>query len=267
MAHPDARFTGSVPEYYDRYLVPFLFERYADDLVSRVSALDGSRVLELACGTGILTGRLRESLPVSSTLTATDLNEAMIAYARRKLGEPREIEWAVADAAALAFADRSFDTVVCQFGFMFVPDKAAAFAEARRVLTPGGTLLTNVWCSMTENQYPQVIDETLERLFPDDPPRFIRVPYSFHDTPTIEQLARDAGFSDVAIERVAISGLAESAESVAIGFARGSPLNPALTDRGADVDAVMAALTESLAAAGGARPFVAPLAALVVTAR
>src|SRR5690242_17692411 len=98
-----------------------MFEPYARDLVARVP--DGSeRVLELACGTGIATKRLREMLQSSATLVATDLNEAMLDQARAALASA-DITWKQADAQALPFEDRSFDTVVCAFGFMFLPDK------------------------------------------------------------------------------------------------------------------------------------------------
>src|SRR5439155_12537094 len=138
----------------------------------RLPHREGLRVLELACGSGIVTRRLREALPESATLVATDLNEPMVAYARKAVGR-KGIEWRQADAQALPFADSSFDVVVCQFGFMFLPDKALGFREARRVLAPGGMLLGNVWRSLAENPLLQVIHVTLAELFPDDPPRFL----------------------------------------------------------------------------------------------
>jgi ubiquinone/menaquinone biosynthesis C-methylase UbiE len=138
-----AGFSGSVPQNYDRYLGPVLFEPYAADLVARVPATDGLRVLELACGTGILTRHLRAALPETATLVATDLNPPMVDYARDAVGAPG-IDWRQADMQELAFDDGSFDVVLCQFGFMFLPDTVRGFAEARRVLAPGGMLLANV---------------------------------------------------------------------------------------------------------------------------
>src|SRR4051812_2035128 len=121
-----AAFTGYVPEYYDRRMVPLLFAPYADELVARVPARDGLRVLELACGTGVVTRKLREALPPSASLVATDLNEAMTDYARSVV-PAAGIDWRVADMQALPFEDGSFDVVVCQYGFMFPPDKPQAF--------------------------------------------------------------------------------------------------------------------------------------------
>ena len=137
MTDANARFQGTIPDLYDRHLGPVIFRPYAEDLAQRLIVSDADRVLETACGTGILTKELRARLPRAARLVATDLNEPMIAYAGTKLADMDEIEWQTADAAALPFPPDSFDAVVCQFGVMFVPDKAAAFREARRVLACG----------------------------------------------------------------------------------------------------------------------------------
>ena len=143
MSDTAASFTESVPENYDRYMGPMLFEPYAEDLVERLKIREGMRVLEVACGTGIVTRRLRDALPPGATLIATDLSEPMLAFARQKFDGDRSIEWQQADALALPFADQSFDAVICQFGLMFVPEKLAALREIHRVLTPAGQLLLN----------------------------------------------------------------------------------------------------------------------------
>ena len=126
MADQNSSFVGSIPENYDRYLGPITLEPYAVDLVKRVTVGEGKTVLELACGTGILTRPLRDRLPKNVKLVATDLNPAMLVYAEKKLGPDAGIEWKQADMLALPFPDQSFDVVVCQFGLMFVPDKQQA---------------------------------------------------------------------------------------------------------------------------------------------
>ena len=145
---------------------------------------DGLRVLEIACGTGILTRRLREALPESASVVATDLNEPMVAYARDAVPAPG-IVWQQADAQALAFPDGSFDVAICQFGFMFLPDTVQGFREARRVLRADGVLLANVWQSLEANPEAGAIHATLAKLFPADPPRFLETPYGYHDTARI----------------------------------------------------------------------------------
>ena len=260
-----ARFSGSVPAFYDRYLGPVLFEPYAADLVSRLPAGDGLRVLEIACGTGIVTRRLREALPDSATVVATDLNEPMTAYARGAVPVPG-IVWQQADAQALAFDDGSFDVVVCQFGFMFLPDKVQGFREARRVLASDGLLLANVWHSLEANPAPGAIHATLAKLFPADPPRFLETPYGYHDAKQIRADLTEAGWTDVHLEDVRLQGLSPSAADFAAGFTRGTPLAHELAERGADADAVTHALTEVLIPVGGERPFKPAHAATVISA-
>ena len=265
MSNSAAEFSGSVPGFYDRYLGPVLFEPYAVDLVSRLPTGDRLRVLEIACGTGIVTRRLRESLADSATLVATDLNEAMVAYARDAVPAPG-IVWQQADAQALVFDDGSFDVVVCQFGFMFLPDKVQGFREARRVLASGGLLLANIWHSMEANPVAGAIHATVARLFPADPPRFMETPYGYHDTDRIRADMAHAGWEDVQLETVRVQSVGPSAAAFAAGFALGSPLTHELAERGADPDAVVRELTEALVPVGGERPFKPALAATVISA-
>jgi ubiquinone/menaquinone biosynthesis C-methylase UbiE len=260
-----AEFSGSVPAFYDRYLGPVLFEPYAADLVSRLPAGDGLRVLEIACGTGILTRRLREALPDSAIVVATDLHEPMTAYARAAVPAPGII-WEQADAQALAFHDGSFDVVVCQFGFMFLPDKVQGFREARRVLGPDGVLLANVWHSMEANPAVGAVHATLAKLFPADPPRFVETPYGYHDTERIRADLVEAGWKDVQLEDVCLQGLGPSAADFAAGFTLGTPLAHDLAERDANADTVTHALTDALIPVGGERPFKPALAATVISA-
>lgn len=261
----DAAFRGSIPEYYHRFLGGFYFEPYAADLARRLSVGPSASVLELACGTGIATRHVRAALPAGVQLVATDLNPPMIEYARGRLAG-WDVHWRTADAQALPFKDRVFDAVVCQFGWMFLPDKAAGIREARRVLREGGTFLASVWCSLDDNPVAAAAHRALEQLFPSDPPTFLRTPFGFHDARAIEGMAREAGFEDVAVERVELLGRSPSARHLATGMTRGSPLALALEERGADLDAVAEAIARALRDGDGAVPFAAPLAALVITA-
>ena len=120
-----------------------LFEPYARDLAGRLAGIAG-RVLETAAGTGIVTRALVQALPPDIAITATDLNQPMLDHAAQKLDAP-QVAWRQANALSLPFEDSGFEAVVCQFGVMFFPDKAAGFAEARRVLRPGGRFLMAVW--------------------------------------------------------------------------------------------------------------------------
>src|SRR2546427_502767 len=185
MSDTDKLFAGSIPELYDTYLVPLIFEPYAADLARRVAAVRPRRVLEIAAGTGVATRAMSLALPADVSLVATDLNQPMLDRAAA-VGTARPGSWRQADALQFAVVDASFDVVVCQFGVMFFPDKPKAFAEARRVLGTGGTLLFNVWDRIEENEFADRVTIALGGLFPGDPPRFMaRTPHGYHDLSTI----------------------------------------------------------------------------------
>src|SRR6185295_2198714 len=170
--------------------VPLIFEPYAEDLVNRLASRSLTRVLEIAAGTGVVTRALASVLPESVSIVATDLNPSMLEQAAA-LGTRRPVEWRPADAMRLPFGDGTFDAVVCQFGAMFFPEKAQAFSEARRVLTPGGVYIFSVWDRIEENEFADTVTIALESLFPEDPPRFLaRTPHGYHDRPTIERASR-----------------------------------------------------------------------------
>jgi ubiquinone/menaquinone biosynthesis C-methylase UbiE len=140
----DGVFEGSVPELYDQYLVPLIFESYANNLVRRLRPLAPSTVLEVAAGTGVVTRAMALGLPETTAITCGDLSQPMVDHAAR-VGTARPVTFQRADVMQLPFADNSFDAVVCQFGVMFFPDQTQAYEEIRRVLKPGGTFLFNTW--------------------------------------------------------------------------------------------------------------------------
>ena len=267
MAETHAQFTGSIPELYDRHLGPVIFEPYALDLARRVAARATGPVLETACGTGILTRQLRTQLPPSIHLTATDLNQPMIDYARAKLGESAQVAWQQADAAALPFPTASFAAVACQFGLMFVPDKPAAFREARRVLKDGGVFAFNVWDSLAHNPYARITHETIGKFFPNNPPTFFQVPFGFYDFDVLRNLLTAHGFDQIEIAQVQLEAHSSSAESLAVGFVKGSPVSNAIQERGGSFDDIVAAVAAALAHEGGDRPFRSTMQAVIVTAR
>ena len=212
-------------EVYDRYLVPLIFESYAVDLAARLAAQPVTRVLEVAAGTGVLTRRLAAVLPAGVAIVATDLNQPMLDVGAR-VGTMRPVEWRPADAMQLPFGDATFDAVVCQFGVMFFPDKAKAFAEARRVLRPGGTLLFNVWDRIEENEFADVVTTALTGVFPADPPRFLaRIPHGYWDRAAIAgDLAAGGFMGSPRFTTLAARSRAESADVPSIAYCQGTPL-------------------------------------------
>jgi SAM-dependent methyltransferase len=257
-----ASFSGSVPANYDRYLGPALFEPYAVDLVARIPAADGLSVLELACGTGRVTARLRAALPEAATLVATDLSEPMLEYARSATPD-RGIAWQQADAQALPFEDGSFDVVVCQFGLMFLPDKVQGLREARRVLVQGGVLIASVWDSVAAHRHARAIESALGELFPESPPTFLDVPHGYFDPERIRADFEAAGWAEPRIESVRVLAESPSSRDIAAGFVTGTPLAHELAERGADLDEVTDRITTAL---GDEAPYRFDIVALVVTA-
>jgi SAM-dependent methyltransferase len=266
MATTDTRFAGAIPRFYERYLVPLIFEPYAADLARRVAARRPQRVLETAAGTGVVTRQLSALLAEGAELVATDLNPPMLDEAAA-IGTRHPVRWQPADAMALAFDDASFDAVACQFGVMFFPDRVHAFAEARRVLRAGGVFVFNAWDAIEHNEFADVILQALAGVFPDDPPRFMaRVPHGYHDRARIAADLAAAGFTAApAIETIAARSRAASAEEVALAYCQGTPWRNEIEARAADrLDEATAAAAAAVAARFGSGPVDAKIQAHVV---
>jgi SAM-dependent methyltransferase len=259
----DVSWVDSMPEVYDRALGPVLFRPFAAHLASMAATMSAKRVLELAAGTGIATAELVRALP-DAEITATDLNAAMVSWAAARVDGAT---WLQADAQRLDFPDASFDVVVCQFGVMFFPDKPGAFAEAARVLAPGGTMLFTVWDAVETSPFPAALVASLAEVLPEDPPSFVvRIPHGYGDPERIASDVEAGGLRVESIDRVTLSGTATSARSVAEGFCLGTPLRFALQERGSLEDLTPAIADQMTARLGGGVVH-GDLVAFVVTAR
>lgn len=228
----DTKFAGSIPQLYERYLVPLIFEPYANDIAAQVAQLNPQSVLELAAGTGVVTRHLATQLPPNVSIVASDLNQPMIDEAAR-IGTSRPVEWRQADAMELPFAAQSFDVVVCQFGAMFFPDRGAAYAQARRVLRPGGHFAFNVWDRIEDNEMIFTVCAALDAMFPDNPPRFMhRGPHGYADKDLIAADLARGGFTRSDITVVPHRSRAPSARDPAVGYCQGSPLRMEIEAKG-----------------------------------
>lgn len=258
-------FAGDVPQVYDRYLVPLIFEAYARDLASRVPVSRHGTVLETACGTGVVTRHLRRTLPPSARLVATDFAEPMLGVARQELGEVRGLDFRTADGTDLPFSDGSFEAVVCQFGVMFYPDRGKGYREAARVLTPGGAFVFNVWDSLERNPLAGLVHDVVSQM-PDERLQFLQLPFGYYDVPMIVGELSAAGFADVDVSPQPGVSHAASARDVALAFVAGTPLAIPL----AECDALTETLAQVEAAVideYGDGPVSAPMQSIAITAK
>jgi ubiquinone/menaquinone biosynthesis C-methylase UbiE len=249
-----------VADVFERLLVPGIFERYARDLVTRARPIGPSdRILDLGCGTGIVARVLRERLGGAARITGVDASAPMIAKAQQIAPE---IEWREGNAMALPFADRSFDLVLCQQMLQFVPDRAAALREVRRVLVPGGRLLVSTWRSRDAQPLHDALGLAAERHLgaPNDKRWSL-------DGDVLRALLVDAGFAGVEVERV---GLMEEYREfpvrmsvMAAGFELASLPDAERVRKLAAVDADSAKVLTQFAVEGG---FAAPSITNVATA-
>ncbi|MBN8851276.1 MAG: methyltransferase domain-containing protein [Sphingobacteriales bacterium] len=265
MPNTPPTFSGTIPENYDRYLGPYIFEPYARHVVECAASGTPGNILEIACGTGRVTRHLQKTFP-GARLIATDFNNDMINIARQ-LTPGTNIEWQTADAQELPFEDRSFDLVVFQFGLMFVSDKQKALAEARRVLKPGGRLLFSTWDRLENNPAFNTADRVVKKYFPIDPPRFFHLPFSLYDDDQLTAWTKAAGFTDVRASLVKFTGYSPSAADTAAGMLEGSPMYATLNELApGQLPVIKEDLTNALAEEFGEAPLTSPTQAWVVDA-
>ena len=274
MAQSDATFVGPVfvgpvPEVYDQYMVPMLFQPYALDMAARVAALRPGAVLETAAGSGVVTRALAPLLGPDARYTVSDLAPPMLERAKARQGADARIDWQVADALALPCADASFDAVCCQFGVMFFPDRIKGYAEALRVLKPDAPFIFNVWDALAHNDFPAAVWEAVLDYYPDDPPDFFpKIPHGYHDAAQIKADLAAAGFAAVTIETVTRQSHAAQARDVAVAMCQGTPLRMEIIKRDpVSLPAVTTHVAAALVARFGAGPISGKTQALVVVAR
>lgn len=267
MVATDKLFAGSIPEIYQRFLVPLIFESCARDLARRVAETDPNDVLETAAGTGVLTRAIASRLARHARIIATDLNQPMLDRAMAQAEDAR-IEWRQADALALPFEEQSFDVVACQFGAMFFPDRVLGYKEASRVMKAGGRFVFNVWDRISENEFADTVTEALASLFPHDPPRFMaRTPHGYHDAERIREELKAAGFTTVSVDAIDETSRAASSRDVAVAYCQGTPLRTEIEARDASgLENATQHATEALARRFGDGAIEGRIRALVITA-
>ena len=268
MAESDTVFAGSIPGFYDTLMVPLIFEVYAAHMADLVAALSPASVLETAAGSGVVTRLLAPRLGADARYVVTDLNQPMLDHAALRQGADGRLEWRQADALDLPFVDGAFDVVCCQFGVMFFPDRVAGYAEARRVLRPGGHLVFNVWDRIEENAFADDVTNAVATMFARDPPRFLaRTPHGYHDIARIRGELSRAGFTDIEIETRKEVSHAPCARDVATAYCMGTPLGHEITARDPGLlHVAMDRATQAIASRHGVGPVAGKIQAHVIVA-
>lgn len=259
-------FTGSIPAHYDQYLGPLFFEPYAIEVCDRIDRSSVNVALELASGTGRVTRHLRSVLPKTAKLIASDISEDMLAVAKEKLNAA-DIDWQYIDAQSLPFGDNRLDLVVCCFGYMFVPDKIKAFAEAHRVLRPGGMFIMTTWDNLEAIAASAVYRNIVKKYLTEPLPECYHLPFSMYDEEEIKQLLQQAGFHKIKIEKVSKDAISLSAKEAAEGLTRGGPIyNEIMSRNPAWMDEIKVSVEKELAQKYGDAPMMAPMSAVITQA-
>jgi len=211
-------------ERYERDLVPALFEPWAGVLVDIAGVGPGDRVLDVACGTGVVARSAARRVRPGGHVCGLDVNEDMLAIARRASAD---IEWQQASASRTGLPDASFDAAFCQQGLQFFPDRLTAVREVHRVLTPGGRAVIATWCAADDGDAGYApIAEALQRHRPDDPDPtgFIAAIFGLSDGREVARLAEAAGFDDISVERGTRTVRFPSAEAWVEAFLGAAPV-------------------------------------------
>lgn len=190
----------SASEAYEQYLVPPMFAPWADRLIETSDVHEGDRVLDVACGTGIVARRAASRVGSSGSVGGLDINEEMLAVAEETAADlPHSIEWRQGDATDLPFSDESFDVVCCQQALQFFDDPGATVRQMRRVLAPGGHATLSVWRPLDYQPAYVVLADALEEYISDEAGTMMRSPFPAWDGKNLRTLAQDAGFDDVSV--------------------------------------------------------------------
>lgn len=264
MAKDAFRFSGEDAFNYESYLGPLLFEPSAIQFMSYVGSVTAESVLEISSGTGRLTRHLRKYLPVTTKIIASDISSDMLEVAKEQLNDS-SIEFRVADAQQLPFADNSFDLVLCQYGLMFLPDKQKGFEEAFRVLKPGGQFIFATW-DRTENipLFKLIFNDLVLPFFQgEDTTRFL-TPFCMYEPSKLIDFLQQAGFTNNRIVPMEFMGSTSSPENVVNGLFLKHPLGREVANKNpAAVNSIAEEMDKQIGKQFGTDPVVFELRGLI----
>ena len=217
---------GSAPEVYERELVPAVFGPWAPILIELADLKQGDRVIDIACGTGIVARIAAARVKPSGAVAGVDLNPGMLNVARslRTIDDAAPVHWQEASADKLPFPDGSFDVAYCQLGLQFFADRPAALREMRRVLSAKGRLAVMVWCGIQESPGFETFAEILERRVSSAAATIMRAPFGLSDADELSRLVAAAGFRNITVQRKLGAVEFPSIERFVLSYVAGSPL-------------------------------------------
>jgi SAM-dependent methyltransferase len=215
---------GSAAEVYERELVPAIFGPWAPRVLEVAAPAAGERVLDAACGTGVVARLAAERVGADGRVVGFDLNPGMLTVARSLPVKGAPIGWVQATAGRLPFPDGSFEVVCCQLGLQFFPDRSAAMAEMARVLVGGGRLAAMVWRSIDHSPGFVVLAAALDRHVGPAAGALMRAPFGLAEEEALRGLVAGAGFGEVKLDQQAGVVRFGSARELVVAYGAGSPL-------------------------------------------
>ena len=260
---------GSAPEVYERELVPAVFGPWAPILIELAHPKPGDRVIDIACGTGVVARLVAARVGASGVVVGVDLNPGMLNVARslKAMDNAASVQWQEASADRLPFPDGSFDVAYCQLGLQFFADRSLALREMRRVLSAEGRMAVMVWCGIQESPGFAAFAEILERNVGPAAATIMRAPFGLSDANELSRIVAAAGFRNIAVQRRAGTVEFPSVQRFVLCYVAGSPLASHVSQASDVAHANLTADTEvALEKYVGSRGFSFPIAAHLLTA-
>ena len=260
---------GTAAEMYERNMVPAIFEPFARDLLEFANLKAGDKVLDVACGTGIVARLAWAKVSPSGRVVGSDLNSEMLEVARACCRQQAaDITWAECNVSDMSFPSNEFDVVLCQHGLQYFPDRRAALNEMHRVSRTDGRLIASVWRPISFNPGHLVFANVLERFVSQEAAATRRAPYKLSDRTEIRELVSGSGFHDVVVSLITRAARFASAEAMVRIMMAGTPLGAAMANTDPSVvQRVIDEVTEGLAQYEDDRGLAIPMQAWVVTAQ
>ena len=268
MVHGDRwRLTASQAESYERFKVPRLFSPMAAQFLGYVPLRAGHRVLDLACGTGVVARLAARRVAPSGSVTGLDLNPHMLAVAaRRRADEGVAVRWRAGDAAALPFPDACFDVALCQQGLQFFPDRFSALGEMRRVLVPGGVVAACVFGA--PSAYNAALAEALARHANREVAARSLAPFALADAVALRDAMAKAGLRDIELNAAVLTRRIEPTQEWLLQDSAGLPYAAVLAEMEPQTRAVLVReIAGRLKAFWEREAFMVPVALHVALAR